>query len=74
MGISFLKAAILTLSGVVERPMARIRAALQAKKITVAAAGLLWGCPRMNFKAKLPFYETGDPLAGTERSEASAKK
>ncbi len=47
---------------------------MQAKKVTVAAAGLLWGCPRMNFRAKLPFNETGDPLAGTERSEASAKK
>jgi hypothetical protein len=55
-GISFLKAAILTLSGVVERPLARIRAASQAKKVTVAAASFLWDCPGMNFKAKLPFY------------------
>jgi hypothetical protein len=29
---------------------------VEAKKVTFAAAGLLWGCPRMNFKAKLPFY------------------
>jgi hypothetical protein len=29
---------------------------VEAKKVTVAAAGLLWGCPGMNFKAKLPFY------------------
>jgi hypothetical protein len=36
--------------------MTRIRAALQAKKVTVAAASLLWDCPGMNSKAKLPFY------------------
>jgi len=27
----------------------------QAEKTSVAAEPLLWGCPRTNFKAKLPF-------------------
>jgi hypothetical protein len=27
-----------------------------AKMTTVAAAGFLWGCYKMNFKTKLPFY------------------
>ncbi len=57
MGISFLKTAILTLPGVIERPYLVFRTAVEAKKVTVAAADLLWDCSRMNFMPKLPFYE-----------------
>ncbi len=70
-GISFLKAAILTLTGACppqagesNAPWLVFRGSVQAKKVNVAAAGLLWavlpmspwGRPGMNFNAKLPFY------------------
>jgi hypothetical protein len=42
-GISFLKAAILTLAGVVERPWLVFRGAVEAKKVSFAAAGFLMG-------------------------------
>ncbi len=60
-GISFLKAAILTLSGVVERPLARIQGRCTGKEGYRCSGGSLMalpasGRPGMNFKAKLPFY------------------
>jgi hypothetical protein len=55
-GIFFLKAAILTLFGVVERPLARMQGFCTGKKVAVAVTGLLWSCPVMNFAAKLPSY------------------
>ena len=55
MGISFLKAATQILHCLSNAPYPVFREAVQAKKVTIAAETIFWGCPVQNFKAKLPF-------------------
>jgi len=41
----------------------------KADRLWGANKDVLWGYPVRNLNANLPSHETGDPLAGTERSE-----
>ncbi len=50
-------------------PWLVFRGAVEAKKVSVAAACLLWGCPGMNFKAKLPFYGIEEGLCGLQKRD-----
>ncbi|MEE9612148.1 MAG: hypothetical protein V3W19_12905, partial [Desulfatiglandales bacterium] len=58
-------------------PWALFRGASQAKKVTVAAEVLLWGCPVQNFRAKLPFgpeLKAEGPFNGMRQGFATFRK
>ncbi len=69
MEISFLKAATQILDSLSNAPWAFFRGDLQAKKVTVAAEALLWGCPVQNFRAKLPFQWNEVRLCGLQKRD-----
>ena len=53
----------------VERPRTFNKTMEKAERLWGAKEDVLWGYLVKNFNANLPSHETGDPLAGTERSE-----
>ncbi|UCF84053.1 MAG: hypothetical protein JSV50_23345 [Desulfobacteraceae bacterium] len=54
-GISFRRAATQILRSLSNAPLSLNRGMEQAVKITVSRESGFWGCPRLSFKANLPF-------------------
>ena len=55
MDISFRRAATQILESLSNAPLVLNKGVEQAERATVINASNLWGCPRLNFKANLPF-------------------
>ena len=63
MGISFRRAESQILSQLAQRPQTLSMRKEQAGKATVITGSAFWGCPGLNFKAKLPFNEMREVFA-----------